>query len=380
METNDFFSVLIPDGESNYALPVLRCLAQMKNVRTYILSNDPWAPSRFSRYASQFLSYTNEKGDEGRLAAIYDTVKKLKVNVVLPVDFQTIRLLSANGGALSRLTSVVPLPKTDALDIAADKWLLAEWLKENQVPGPATTLLKTGDGFEESVSAVSFPVLIKPRIGSGGVGIEFFDNPQALYNFCTEHVKSEEFILQSFINGYDIDCSVLCNEGKILAYTIQKGFMYGTQRISWPSGIDFLYDDNTYNIVRELVEKFNWSGIVHIDLRYDEQEKQVRILEMNPRFWATVSASVFPGVNFPYLACLAGLKHNLPEVVVQPKRVVRSGAAIKLLAQRFAYRKRADLYFDNSFIEFTLRDPIPNMIGAYSKIYNKIIPKKQKKA
>lgn len=370
------FSVLITDGESNYALYVLQCLSRIKNLKVYILSNDPWARIRFSRDATQFISYANKKGDEGILTAILDAVKMTRVDVVLPVDSYTIRLLSSRGGAISQLTSIVPLPNINELDIAEDKWLLSGWLKENNIACPSTILYHTDHTFDEALSNFSFPVLIKPRKGSGGVGIEFFDNPSALYRFCKEHITSEEYIIQSFINGYDIDCSILCAGGKILAYTIQKGFMYSNKRVSWPSGIDFLYDEATFNIVKELAEKFNWSGIVHIDLRYDEKDKQVKIIEMNPRFWASVSASTFAGVNFPYIACLAALNRDLPKVEFQPKRVVRSGAAIRILAQHMVHRKQKDLYFDNSFIEFSLRDPLPNVVSKFSKIYNKVFSKK----
>jgi predicted ATP-grasp superfamily ATP-dependent carboligase len=373
---DESISVLITDGESNYALYVLQCLSRIKNLKVYILSNDPWARIRFSRDATQFISYINKNGDEGILTAIFDAVKKTKVDVVLPVDSYTIRLLSSRGGAIAQLTSIVPLPNTESLDIAEDKWLLAGWLQENKIPCPPTILYQTNTGFDEVLTSFPFPVLIKPKKGSGGVGIEFFDTQSALNRFCNEHATSGEYIIQSYINGYDIDCSVLCVGGEILAYTIQKGIMYSTKRVSWPSGIDFLYDEATFNIVKELAEKFKWSGIVHIDLRYDEKDKQVKIIEMNPRFWASVSASTFAGVNFPYIACLAALNRELPKVEFQPKRVVRSGAAIRILAQGIVHRKQKDLYFDNSFIEFSLRDPLPNVVSKFSKIYNKVFSKK----
>ena len=161
------FSVLITDGESNYALYVLQCLSRIKNLKVYILSNDPWARIRFSRDATQFISYANKKGDEGILTAILDAVKMTRVDVVLPVDSYTIRLLSSRGGAISQLTSIVPLPNINELDIAEDKWLLSGWLKENNIACPSTILYHTDHTFDEALSNFSFPVLIKPRKGSG---------------------------------------------------------------------------------------------------------------------------------------------------------------------------------------------------------------------
>ncbi|MBK5270880.1 MAG: ATP-grasp domain-containing protein [Bacteroidia bacterium] len=380
IETKESFSVLIPDGESPQALGVLRCLAQMKNVKVYILSSDARVPIRFSRYSNQFFSYANEKGDEGLIAAINDTVKKVKVDIVLPVDAKTIGLLSANSGNLSQLTMIAPLPTSNAFKIANNKWLLSEWLKNNKIPCPTTILYQTNNSFDEALTNISFPVLIKPSLGGDGNGIKLFDTPAALYSHCKEHIGSGDFIIQSFINGYDIDCSILCREGKILAYSIQKTFIKGPRQFGPSVGIDFLYDECTYNVVKELAEKFKWSGVVHIDLRYDEKDKQVKVIEMNPRFWASVLGSLCAGVNFPYLTCLAGLKRDLPKIEVQPKRFVQGKVAIKILAHRLLYRNRKDHYFDNSSIQFILKDPIPNIIERYYKIYKKVVHKKTKKS
>jgi len=376
IEINEYFSVLIPDGESPQALGVLRCLGQIKNIKVYVLSNNPWASARFSRYTSRFFSYEDKKTNVGRLNEIHKIVKEMKVDIILPVDGKTLQLFCTNREIVLEMGSVAPFPKSDAFEIANNKWLLAEWLKSNQIPHPSTILYQTNSTFEEDLSCMSFPVLIKPVIGGNGNGIRIFNTPAALNSFCKQHVHSGEFIVQSFIDGHDIDCSVLCQEGKILAYTIQKGFINSSRQFGPPAGIDFLYDQTTYEVVRELVEKFNWSGVVHIDLRYDKQDKQVKVIEMNPRFWSSVIGSLCAGINFPYLACLAGLNHDISKNEPQIKRFVNGRVAIKILAQRLVLKKRKDLYFDNSIIEFLLRDPLPTLVGKFSKIYNKIVSKK----
>lgn len=372
-KSRDNFSVLIPDGESGHAIPVLRCLSQIKGIIVYVLSNNPWISTRFSRYSNQFFSQPKGTGDEERLLAIHDIVKKTKVDVILPVDQQTIRLLSVHGRTLSHLTAIAPVPETNAFDISTNKWLFAEWLKKNDLPFPPTILYQTDKGFEQRLSAIPFPALIKPAQGHSGDGIEYFDNPLALLRFCKEHIGSEEFIIQSYIRGYDIDCSVLCQNGTILAYTIQKGFMAGGHRFAPPIGIDLLFDKNTYDVTRELVKKFNWSGIVHLDLRYDEQENQVKVIEMNPRFWASLLGSLSAGVNFPYLACLAGLKRDLPEIEFQPKRFITfitGRATISILAQRFVRSDKANLYFDSSNLEYILKDPLPDLANILKQLMN----------
>jgi predicted ATP-grasp superfamily ATP-dependent carboligase len=372
------FTVLIPDGENMFAILVLRCLSQIPRLRTYILSNTPWAPIRLSRYGNQFFSNKRGKSDEGRLEAIWHTVKQMKADVILPVGQDTIRLMSKHAAILPQFAAVAPLPAVEAFDIAVDKWSLADWLKRNDIPHPPTMLFQPKKDFDKRVSDLQFPVLIKPTRGGNGRGIKYFNDPSVLLTFFKENLCLEEFIVQSFVRGYDIDCSVLCEEGKILAYTIQKGFIEGYHPFGPPAGIEFLDDRATYDVVRRLVDRLHWSGIAHIDLRYDEQDKQIKVIEINPRYWGTLLGSLIAGVNFPYLACLAGLRAEVPKIEYQFKRFVAGTAAVKLLSQRFLKGNKADLNFDCSSIGFILKDPLPEILMGCVQTYKKVYPKAKK--
>jgi predicted ATP-grasp superfamily ATP-dependent carboligase len=361
MNNSTKLSVLIPDGESPHAVSVLRCFAEINNLKAYVLSNDKYAPARFSRYPVKFISYSGlNDSDDLRLGAILHAVKSLKPDIILPLDIRTIRLLAANNNLFSELSSIALLPEIRSFDLANDKWLLAQWLKENRFPHPETNLYDDSNNFKREISSFQFPVLAKPRNGSGGKGIKYFDNLQDLKEF-TSQINKDEYIIQSFIEGYDIDCSVLCEEGTILAYTIQKGYLFEAGRVSWPAGIEFLEHEETYNLVKETLAKLNWSGIIHIDLRYDSAENRVNLIEMNPRFWLSVMASLFAGVNFPYLACLAGLKMKLPIVTQKPARVVRTKTAMKLITKQLFHKRQGELQFTNSFIQLIIKDPVPNI-------------------
>ncbi|HEY5367881.1 MAG TPA: ATP-grasp domain-containing protein [Hanamia sp.] len=359
MRAKTQLSVLIPDGESGHAINVLRCLGQIENVRIFVLSSDPKSLARFSKYCYEFISFAEKESSEKRLNTIYDTVKKVKPDVVLPVDILTISLLSVNKEILCQLTSIVPLPRIDEFEIANNKGLLSAWLKNNKIPCPATILFKTDNAkFDEAITSFSFPALLKPAVGSGGSGIKFFENQDALNIFCNERIISGEYVLQSFIHGYDIDCSVLCENGKILAYTIQKEFIEGNIQFRRAAGIDFIDDHKTYNLVQEVVKQFNWTGVAHVDLRYDLQDDQVKLIEINPRYWGSLMGSFCSGVNFPYLACLAGLKRDIIKTDVNPVRYIQGKSTINSMAKMIWFRNREKLKIEYSF-KFILRDPMP---------------------
>ncbi|MEI6274796.1 MAG: ATP-grasp domain-containing protein [Prolixibacteraceae bacterium] len=369
---NETFSVLIPDGESYFALPTLQCLGSAKNIEVYIISNNRQASIRFSRYSKHISFIPKGSSQEERFREILKIIKKIKIDIILPIDQPTIRFLSEHGSPLLEYTSITSLPNKEAFDIAVDKWLLAEWLKKKNIPGPASILYDTGIEFESKLAAMSFPVLIKPLNGDGGIGIQFFDDSFSLINFCKDHIQPGEFIVQSFINGYDIDCSVLCLDGKILASTIQKRIINDPMYFGPTMNIDFLYDKDVYTIIQETIRQFGWSGVVHFDLRFDNNENQVKIIEMNARYWGSIVGSYYAGINFPFLAILQGLKLEFPTLTFNSIRYVDAVTAIKISVLKIFGRKNEIRFYDKSKLNTHLKDPLPLFFSSFIQLVNKI--------
>ncbi|MBN3519774.1 ATP-grasp domain-containing protein [Algoriphagus lutimaris] len=360
------FSVLIPDGDEANALSVVRCLAEVKNIQVFVISERKYAPIRFSRYVKKFIHFPF--GDnECYLEGIMNALEKTKADVLLPVGVRAVRLIVEKKGTFSKVIANITTPEIKSFDIADDKWLLSRWLKEKNIAHPETLLFSPGESLEEVVSKISFPIIVKPRVGWGGKGIEIFENNDQFRAWYSEFDHRMDLIVQDYIKGYDIDCSLLGEKGEILAYTIQKSIKYSAD-YPWPYGLEFKNHEEILSIVKDLVEKFNWSGIVHIDLRYDEVEKRAKLIEMNPRFWASVTASVFAGVNFPYLACLTALGVELPTIKLADKIVVRSGPAVKMTWKKM-FKNQKSLNFDNSFLEFIAKDPLPTIVGETLEYY-----------
>ncbi len=367
-EKNRSFSVLIPDGETNNSVSIVRCLGVEKNIKIFVLSKEKNKPVRYSRYISKFIHYSNGETKEEKLTAIIDAIEKTNADVLLPIDIDTIRLVAEYKEILSKLIAIAPVPDVNSFDIANDKWLLSLWLKENNISHPKTILFKSTNSFDEVVPVITFPIIVKPTTGFGGREIKICKNAEELQSWYNEFDHSEDFIFQSYIKGFDIDCSVICFEGRIIFHTTQKSIKYSTDD-PWSYGMEFLENGEVFSIVKKVVKKFMWSGVVNIGLRYDEDKHQVKVIEMNPRFWASVLGSIFAGVNFPYFSCLLGLKRELPIIKIENKIVIRSAPALRMILKRFT--NQSYLYFDNTYLELTIKDPLPTLIKENIKYYNK---------
>lgn len=365
---NKTFSVLIPDGESEFALFAVHCLGQYPNVKLHILSGDRWSPTRFSRHCQSYTFSEPTADDDTRLSIIADLVKKYKIDVLLPTETKSISFVVAHRAALSKLVAIVPLPDAKGLQLANDKWLLAQFLVEHNIPCPPTILATCDEVFYEEVQALEFPVLLKPITAWGGDGIERFDNltdlQQHLNQRSSEEIKNR-FIVQSLRPGFVVGVNVLAREGQMLATTMQRGFIPNTQKYAAAGAIKFIKEGNFQEIAQKLVSTLRWSGFANLDTLYDSSDGQLKILEINARFWGSLRGSLAAGVSFPYLACLTALDipFAMPDYklarYVHPKTALREGLS-KLLGKG----QPNEFVFEETGLKFLVTDPLAEAVRA----------------
>jgi hypothetical protein len=111
----------------------------------------------------------------------------------------------------------------------------------------------------------------------------------------------------------------------------------------------------------------NWSGVANIDLRYDEDKKEVKILEINPRYWASVIGSLVAGINFPNLACQLSMGLDFPRPEYQLVRYTKPEAAFKLLLKEYFKGNISIGTIKNTGLLYTMTDPGPEFIKYYGR-------------
>jgi predicted ATP-grasp superfamily ATP-dependent carboligase len=264
----DRYSVLLLDGESHFAVSVARCLASVPGITVHALSKTANCPLRFSRACRSFR--TLGRGEAAlSLSAISQALARTGASILLPIDLAGIRFASAHCEPLREMAALAPVPALKTLNLVENKWTLADLLAEHGVAHPRTLLTSGDEEFARSLDAFPFPVLLKPTMGSLGLGMRAFADRESLLDF-TRDVRGSvgQSIVQAFLPGEDIDCSVLCHQGEILAHTIQRGFIPSRQPFAPPGGITFLEDVRVIDTVTELMRRIRWNGIAHLDLRY----------------------------------------------------------------------------------------------------------------
>jgi predicted ATP-grasp superfamily ATP-dependent carboligase len=132
----------------------------------------------------------------------------------------------------------------------------------------------------------------------------FFQTAQDFLVHANNTGIDKNFILQEYVQGYNMGCYVVYKDGRLIGHTMQRALLPGRTAYEVSMGMEFIQNEEVITIVDKLMRALNWNGFANIDLRFDESTGKVLVLEINPRFSFTLQASLkVTGVNFAYLLC-----------------------------------------------------------------------------
>ena len=130
--------------------------------------------------------------------------------------------------------------------------------------------------------------VIKPRIGSGSKGVNYFDSALDLdYEELKKHIESDEFLVEEYIEGTGVGIGGFAIDGKVVNMSSHKRI------IEWPiSGGSSAFREYFHSIELELVfskvvANFNWTGFLMIEAKLT-QDGRIFLIEANPRTWGGI--------------------------------------------------------------------------------------------
>jgi predicted ATP-grasp superfamily ATP-dependent carboligase len=362
----DKFCVLMPDGESEHALWTARSLAHSKRVTLYILSSERWMPVRFSRHCRMYKFKPTGLDQKARLDALVAIVKRVHVDIILPVSEEGVLFAATERETLRKLATLSCIPSLESLEIARNKWLLNQFARQHNLPAPEAALVTFDAAFDQRIATLGYPVLLKPTALTDGQGIRRFDTSYDLRSFLEGQDKTllkEKYLVQTYVPGSDLGLSVLCRDGEVLAFTIQHGIKSATHRFGPLMAMEFIRRNDVLDIGQKLLAALRWNGVAHIDFRDDSRDGQPKIVEMNARYWGSLLGSLVAGVNFPYLACLTARNIRFPVPEYRLSKYAHTTTAIKEASLWLLGKNSLQGFsFGETGLPFFLTDPLPEVV------------------
>ncbi len=279
-------AVLLTGAGKRY--DIVACFAQL--TRTVVADPSPLAPAQ---YAAHVRAAVPLIGDPGYVGALEELCAEHGVGVVLPLTDLDIEVL-ATAAQEDRLPALVPAP--EIARATYDKYETHLLLERLGLPSPPTLLP------EQAPEQLAWPVMVKPRRGSGGRSIHFAaDAVQA--RFFVDYV-AEPTMLQRAMNGPELSIDCLGDlEGRCLN-AIPRTMLESRGGESIKGEV--IYDAELIELGRRVMEALAVRGPATIQV-FADPDIGIGITDVNTRF----------GGAFPAPAYAARAGHSYPELIVR---------------------------------------------------------------
>ncbi len=294
--------VLVTGAGGPAAIAVMRSLSADPSVQLIAADMDSWA-------AGLYLVPPPDRtlipaGDAPGFAdSLLARCQQMGASVVIPTVDAELRPLSAAREVYARAGVQLMLAPDAGLNVTLDKLALARRCA-GSVRMPRT------EPFDDAFDPAdwTFPVVVKPRSGSGSRDISVAASGQEL----AELPRSADFVAQEFLPGDEYSIDVFADlAGHVVAAVPRL-------RAKVDSGVSVagrtVHDPELERFGAEVAEITNLAYIANVQARRDQAGRPA-LLEVNPRAPGSLALTIASGVDMPRFAMDALRGWQVPEHV-----------------------------------------------------------------
>jgi predicted ATP-grasp superfamily ATP-dependent carboligase len=239
--------------------------------------------------------------------------------------------LDDEGQLLQSLHDLVPIlgNEPEKIEKVRNKYHFFNELKKLKIQFPETKFVNNLNEGLLASKDIGFPLLIKPTKGYGGIGIRMCEGRKDLQDFLNN--KSDgEWIIQEHIAGTPASVSMIADGSKSKILTLneqllgvkefgqKEEFRFSGNIVPLESAEDLL--QRCEELTNKIVAKFGLKGSNGIDLIISNRSDEITIIEVNPRFQATLECiEQYLGINLVNLHLKACNHLELPTNLNKPQ-------------------------------------------------------------
>jgi len=323
----------------------------------------------------------------------YILKKNPEIKYLIAISERNITLLNKYRFELQRYVKLL-FPPQEVMEYALVRQKTIHMAEKLRIPVPNTVFINKFEDIEKC-RQLSFPVITKPAIRN-------FSNPlQQKLDFRVRYFSSYEELekhlktfketgffpmVQEYCGGEEFGFPIIMVRQKPVVCFLYKNLHLSPVKGGVPVLRESIKLDprlKRYSI--ELLKAINWEGVAEIDYIRDHKDNQIKLLEINGRFWGSTPLPSRAGMPFPYLLYLSlgkGKNFYTENYKIGVKCRILGGETTRLLeilkspSYKFgiskwqAIKEYISLFFDPS-VKYdiqTLDDPIPGIMDIWFMI------------
>lgn len=319
--------VLVTDASERAALAVIRSLGR-KGIEVAAADSVGLNAGFLSKYCSDAFIYPSPLKDKTKFVkSMLRFVRDEKFDLLIPItDFTMVPIVEYKDEFEDYVK--VAAPSYETAIKALDKVQTIRIAEKCGVPCPRTFIIDDVKVLKEIADDFRYPLVIKPRMKvfwkrERGIILKVTPRNYA-YNsrdlidkyvkiisqLSKIHVPSDFFMIQEFIEGEAYGVEALMYKGELKAIFMHKRLREypvtggaSTLRIS-------IRDERLAKYAVKLLKEMNWRGVAMVEFKMNPYNGDVRLMEVNGRFWGSLSLALNAGVDFPYLMYKLNLEEN----------------------------------------------------------------------
>jgi len=290
-------SVLLTGVGKRY--DIVSCFAAL--TKTVVADPSPLAPAQYAAHVREAVPLI---ADPGYVDALRELCERHAVGAVLPLTDLDIELL-----ARAREQGVVPalVPSSEIARATFDKYETHLLLGRLGLPSPPTVLPHA------DLDALEYPVMVKPRRGSGARSIHLARDPEQA-RFFIGYVQ-EPTMVQRAMNGPELSIDCLGDRDGRCLNAIPRTMLESRGGESIKGQV--VRDEELIELGRRTMEALQVAGPATIQV-FRDPDTGLGITDVNTRFGGAFPAPVFgalPGRTYPELIVrMAGGETVAPHV------------------------------------------------------------------
>jgi len=235
--------------------------------------------------------------------------KEQKINALLCLNDLELPILAESKGRFEALGVKVIVSDPEVIDIAFDKYKTAQWVESLGLNAPKTyvTLVSAKEALAKG--EIAFPLFMKPRWGSGSIGLETIDDMEELdiyYHLLMKKIKKtilatasigdEYIMIQEKLTGKEFGLDVMNDlQGNNVAVSVKQKLAMRAGETDKAITVDI---PEVYEMGKKIGENLKHIGNLDVDIM-QRSNGDYCVLELNPRFGGGYPFSYEAGVNLP---------------------------------------------------------------------------------
>ena len=235
--------------------------------------------------------------------------KEQHIDVLLSLNDLELPILAENKARFEELGVKVVVSSPEVIDIAFDKYKTAQWVESLGLVAPKTYVRLEDAKRALANGEIEFPLFMKPRWGSGSIGLESIADMEELdiyYNLLMKKIKKtilatasvgdEYIMIQEKLTGSEFGLDIMNDlNGKHVAVSVKQKLAMRAGETDKAITVDL-------PVVREMGRKIGEAlrhiGNLDVDIM-QRADGAYCVLELNPRFGGGFPFSYEAGVNMP---------------------------------------------------------------------------------